>query len=722
MIAAALGVGSTTSARAKPLLAVTASFQAGVLSIVGDALDNSITISRNAAGAILVNGGAVAVAGGTPTVANVSQIRVFGQGGNDTLSLNEASGALPSAHLFGGTGNDALTGGSGGDQLFGQAGNDMLFGKGGLDFLFGGNDNDTLTGGDVDDQVFGESGNDRMVWNPGDDTDLNEGGAGTDTVEVNGGNGVETFTATANGTRVRFDRLDPAPFALDIGTGEQLVLNANGGDDKISATGNLAALIQITVDGGAGNDTLLGSNGADLLLGGDGGDFVDGQQGNDVAFLGAGDDTFQWDPGDGSDTIEGQADADTLRFNGSAAPESIDVSANGERLRVFRTIGTVTLDMDGTERVSVSALGGADTITTNSLAGTAVTQLELNLEGVAGSNAGDGQPDTLIVNGTAAADILTITGSAPAATVNGLSTRVDIRASEGTLDGLTINSLDGNDQVNAPALPANVIKLTADGGLGNDILVGSQGNDMLLGGDGNDSVAGKQGNDQVLLGAGDDTFSQHVSDGSDVVEGHLGQDFLRFTGSGGPEHITLAANGERLRFVHDLGGVAIDLNDTERIVIGTLGGANSIIVNDLAGTDVAQVALRLEHAPGTGRGDGESDRVAVNGTAATDMVTITGSGSNLAVSGLAAGIDLTAIDSGRDALRVNGQAGDDALDAKALGIGALLTLDGGVGNDVLAGGSGGDTLLGQDGDDVLIGGPGTDVIDGGAGDNFVVQD
>ena len=30
-----------------------------------------------------------------------------------------------------------------------------------------------------------------MIWNPGDDTDLNEGGAGIDTVEVNGGNGAE---------------------------------------------------------------------------------------------------------------------------------------------------------------------------------------------------------------------------------------------------------------------------------------------------------------------------------------------------------------------------------------------------------------------------------------------------------------------------------------------------------------------------------------------------
>ena len=100
-----------------------------------------------------------------------------------------------------------------------------------------------------------------LIWNPGDDTDLFEGGTGIDTAEVNGGNGTETFTVTANGSRVRFDRVDPAPFALDIGTTENLVLNMNGGDDIFSASGNLSPLIQITVDGGAGNDTIGGSNG-----------------------------------------------------------------------------------------------------------------------------------------------------------------------------------------------------------------------------------------------------------------------------------------------------------------------------------------------------------------------------------------------------------------------------------------------------------------------------
>src|SRR6266568_4382974 len=218
-------------------MAIKASFfpTAGLLSVFGDNLDDTIVMSRDAAGQILVNGGNIPITGGTPTVASTALIQVFGQGGNDAITLDESNGALPAAQLFGGAGNDVLTGGSGADLLFGGAGNDTLLGKGGADQLFGGAGNDVLTGGDGDDQVFGEGGNDRMIWNPGDDSDLFVGGDGTDTAEVNGGNASETFTITANGTRVRFDRLEPAPFFLDIGTTENLVLNANGGDDTITA-------------------------------------------------------------------------------------------------------------------------------------------------------------------------------------------------------------------------------------------------------------------------------------------------------------------------------------------------------------------------------------------------------------------------------------------------------------------------------------------------------
>ena len=351
---------------------------------------------------------------------------MFGLGGNDVLALNEANGALPAANLFGGAGNDTLTGGSGNDLLFGQAGNDTLLGKGGNDLLFGGDGNDVLTGGDGDDQVFGESGDDRMIWNPGDDTDLNEGGAGIDTVEVNGGNGAETFTVTANGTRVRFDRTTPAPFSIDIGTSEKLVVNMNGGDDTFSAGNGLATLIQITVDGGAGNDTILGGDGNDTLIGGDGNDFIDGNRGNDTAFLGAGDDVFQWDPGDGSDIVEGQGGFDTMLFNGANIAEKIDISANGGRVRFTRDVANITMDLNDVEGIDFNALGGVDQITVNDLSGTDVTQVNLNLESTPGSGAGDGAADTVIVNGTNGNDSIDIVGAGSSYAVIGLPAVVSV--------------------------------------------------------------------------------------------------------------------------------------------------------------------------------------------------------------------------------------------------------------------------------------------------------
>lgn len=503
LTAAALTAGLFAATAGTANAAVVASFSptAGQLSVFGDNLDNSITVSRDAAGKILVNGGAVAVLGGTSTVANTAKIQVFGQGGNDTVTLSETNGALPASNLFGGAGNDVLTGGSGGDMLFGQAGNDTLLGKGGFDFLFGGTDNDTLTGGDADDQVFGESGNDRSVWNPGDDTDLNEGGAGTDTTEVNGGNGAEQFTTTANGTRVRFDRINPAPFSIDIGTSENLVLNANGGDDSASAAGNLAALIKMTTDGGSGNDSLLGSNGADVIIGGDDNDFVDGQQGNDVAFQGAGDDDFQWDPGDGSDIVEGQAGADELLFNGSAASELMDAAANGGRVRFTRNIGAIVMDLDDVEKITAKALAGTDTVTVNDLTGTDVTEVVPELAGVGGVD--DAAVDNVVVNATNGDDIISVSGSGTSAQVNGLASRVSITGARAATDRLTVNALAGDDVVDASGLAASAIGLIVSGGEGSDILIGGSGPDTLLGGNGDDVLLGGPGADVLDGGAGD---------------------------------------------------------------------------------------------------------------------------------------------------------------------------------------------------------------------------
>jgi Ca2+-binding RTX toxin-like protein len=504
-----LAAGALAATAVPANAATTATFSAGVLHVFGDSNDNSIQISRDAAGKLLINGGAVNATGGTPTVANTSRIQVTSLGGNDVIALNEANGALPVAHLFGGAGNDTLTGGSGGDQLFGQGGNDTLLGKGGADLLFGGRDDDTVTGGDADDQAFGQGGADRMIWNPGDDTDLNEGGNGSDSVEVNGGNGTEQFTTTANGARVRFDRVTPAPFSIDIGTSEKLVLNANGGDDSFSATGNLAALIGITVDGGAGSDTLMGSNGADLLLGGDGDDFADGNQGNDTAFLGAGADTFPWDPGDGSDTIEGQDGPDRMVFNGSNVSERMDASANGGRVRFVRDVGAITMDLNDVESIVAKTLGGTDSLAVGDLTGTDVVDVAADLAASGGGD--DNAADTVAVNAANGDDVVEVTGSGPTAEVRGLAARVSVSGAIAASDRLTVDALAGDDVVDASAVTAGSVPLTLDGGAGDDVLIGGAGDDTLLGGDGDDVLLGGDGNDTIDGGAGDNVVIQSLA-------------------------------------------------------------------------------------------------------------------------------------------------------------------------------------------------------------------
>ncbi len=615
---------------------ITARFNNGVLTVAGNAQANRIVISRTPAGRILVNRGNVQIQGGTPNVRNTRWITIAGRAGNDVIRFNEANGRLPRGKLFGGPGHDTITGGSRADQISGQGGHDTVFGMGGADTLLGRAGNDTLTGGDANDRVFGQGGDDRMIWNPGDDTDLNEGAVGTDTVEVNGGDGDEVFRAAANGARVRFDRVDPAPFSVDIGTSERLVLNANDGNDRFStagnlaglialtvnggggtdriiggngpdvlvggdaddevigqggddrmiwnpgddtdlneggagndttqvnggdaaeeftttangarvrfdrvnpapfaidigttenlllnanggndthaATGNLAALIKITVDGGTGNDTLLGSNGIDLLRGGDGNDFVDGQQGNDVAFLGAGNDVFQWDPGDGSDIVEGQANTDTMLFNGSAGNEIFEVSANGPRVRFTRNLGNIVMDLDDVEVIDLNALGGTDTITVNDLTGTDLTELAGDLAGTIGGTAGDGQPDNIIVNATNGDDVVLVTGSGTSASVAGLAARVNLTNSEGANDRLAVNGLAGDDTIDASGLAAGVIQFTADGGTGDDAVIGSAGDDTLFGGPGDDVLLGGPGTDVIDGGDGDDVEIQSV--GSDQV-------------------------------------------------------------------------------------------------------------------------------------------------------------------------------------------------------------
>ena len=84
-------------------------------------------------------------------------------------------------------------------------------------------------------------------------------------------------------------------------------------------------------------------------------------------------------------------------------------------------------------------------------------------------------------------------GDASGVAVLGLAAQVNITGAEAANDRLTINALAGDDVVEATGLAVGAIQLTADGGAGDDVLIGGDGNDVLLGGDGDDVLIGGPG-------------------------------------------------------------------------------------------------------------------------------------------------------------------------------------------------------------------------------------
>jgi Ca2+-binding RTX toxin-like protein len=399
-----------------------------------------------------------------------------------------------------------------------------------------------------------------------------------------------------------------------------------------------------------------------------------------------------------------------MLFVGANIAENINIVANGGRALFLRDVANITMDMDDLEHIEFRALGGADNILVGDLSGTDVTRVDIDLRGPNGG--GDGAADTVTVNATQGADVFGVAGDVGGITVFGLQAGVNIFFPEQANDRLTLNGLGGDDVINASSLEADGIKLTMNGGLGNDILIGSEGDDLINGGDGNDTA---------LMGAGNDTFVWNPGDDNDTLEGQDGFDTMLFNGANVAENITISANGGRALFFRDVANVLMDVNDVESFDFNALGGADTIVVNDMSGTDLTELNINLAGAGGAG--DGQADTIFINATSGDDVVLAFGNASGVSVLGLATQINITGFEAALDRIVINGLAGDDVIEASALAAGSIqLTADGGLGNDILIGGEGNDNLLGGLGDDVLKGGPGDDVLNGGGQiDDVLIQ-
>jgi len=224
--------------------------------------------------------------------------------------------------------------------------------------------------------------------------------------------------------------------------------------------------------------------------------------------LGDGDDTFVWNPGEGNDTVDGQAGADTLQFNGANISEKIDISANGGHATLTRDIANISMDLDNVETINFRALGGVDNVSVNDLSRTDVKNVNIDLA-AAPAGGGDGSEDTIVINATSGNDVITVADNNGVVTISGLAAQVTISGFEAT-DHIVVNGLGGNDVITASGL-GTAMQFTANGGDGADVLVGSAGNDILSGGAGDDVLIGNGGTDVLDAGSGNNVVINAVA-------------------------------------------------------------------------------------------------------------------------------------------------------------------------------------------------------------------
>jgi len=246
---------------------------------------------------------------------------------------------------------------------------------------------------------------------------------------------------------------------------------------------------------------------------------------------------------------------------------------------------------------------------------------------------------------------------------------------------------DGDDSAridDANGAFTDTIQTRIAGGAGDDSLAGGQTqavaeNETFTAGEGNDLVDGGKGNDTAYLGKGKDTFRWDNGEGSDVIEGQAGADGLVFNGAPGAEQVTMSANGGRLNFFRVQGNVTMSTDGVEAVVDNPIGGADSVTVNDLSGTDVTQTSIDLAGAFGDSAADGVADNVVVNATNGDDNIAVNPDLSGGAdVSGLATDVSVTDPDTTnpRDTLSVNTLAGNDHVSTS--GVFGLQVLINGV--------------------------------------------
>jgi Ca2+-binding RTX toxin-like protein len=546
----------------------------------------------------------------------------------------------------------------------------------------------------------------------------------------------------AGGTDLYFDLgVSAAADVKLVGNPHDVSLTLNDGADSFTAQDItsmtfLGAAVQtrsvqsqaLTVFGGPGNDTLKGGLGDDTLDGGDGNDFFTS---------GAG--------ADGADTYRGGPGIDTADYSARTAGVTVDIDPAHSKAFVEGALLLGKTLPAGTALVLSVGVSGPITYTSTGVSGAGAILSELNNVAAFSAVAVATQDDRghLLIEAKNSGQTLTISSDPRGligTTISRSSSGPDLLDAD---DGET--GAGENDDVKSDVENLN-------GGLGNDVLSGSQQPNVINGNAGDDDISGGPGGDcsvdidRLNGGAGNDILQLGAGyNCPDIVDGGAGRDSADYELRGGSVNVTLD------NLANDGEGEGDDVKATIEVVLGgsgndnLTGGSSSDELHGGPGSDVLRGGAgndTLIGGPGNDELYGEAGDDYIDEASGSDASYLAsfsafggqdvihgGAGVNtcnfrrggsanasytLCFTTSAATCPLTMDDGvdGDDLTNCNHVILDDGKDT-VMGSTGDDIIEGGGGADSLLGGSGNDALYGEAGDDALFGEAGNDTLDGG---------
>ena len=412
--------------------------------------------------------------------------------------------------------------------------------------------------------------------------DVDPDGPNLDVTAVSNSNGLDNLSLATNPGSVTLSDTGGAGGSFNYTVSDHAAPTAGTDSANVSVVRDTTG----SIDGGNGNDILVGDGGASTF---------DGNTGDDIVFAGAGNDTIVWNANnpafgnpnpatDGHDFVDGgsnTAGGDTFVVNGRTGAETFTIYSNTDDWDnnagngilssaahagftglnanteiVIARNGSIIAELDNIEEITVNTLnttanngnGGPDGGTSNgdtiqivgNFTGTSLNYSTIHINGGAGD-------DTVDISGLSSDHRIVFHGGSGSNQVIGTLRPQDVvdngapPPQGGDPGSNPLPSGDDDDDQDSgthgqnagggtPAAdPVHTVLGTADadvvvGGSGDDVLSGLGGDDLIIGNDGADTIKGGGGDDLIKSGAGDDVV--FGNSGDDDVFGGAGRDLL----------------------------------------------------------------------------------------------------------------------------------------------------------------------------------------------------